>query len=59
MPVGREGKTPLNRARFDFSSDGLKAEVDRSLFLNQLLEFSVCFARHSCEGTYPSGFGLV
>ena len=40
-------KTPLSWAGFDASIDGLKAKAGLSLFLNQFLEFSICFARCS------------
>ena len=41
------------------SIDGLKAKAGLSLFLNQFLEFSICFARCSWQGTNPLGFGFI
>ena len=52
-------KTPLSRAGFDASVDGLKAKAGLSLFLNQFLEFSTCFARCSQQGTNALGFGFI
>lgn len=43
MPVKEGRKILFLWTRFDFSSGGLKAKGDPSLFLNQFLEFTIWF----------------
>lgn len=54
---GGKEKQQFSDHRSVFRTEAETPKLDPSLFLNQSLEFSICFSRHFCKGPpNPLGF---